>query len=119
MRGLPVLAVLGLLAGCGGTSVSISGSGISSPSAATVKQWPRYWCGVRPGVTRQEAIFIMGKPTSQSTGANSQANWYAYGYGFSAFFDVNDRVRQLDWNPSQLTAAERSAIKCPETRAAR
>lgn len=117
-----LLVVLGLLGGCGGTSVSVSHSSpvSSGPSAATVKTWPARWCQAQPGMTRAELYAVMGRPTSEIlTGSSPQASWYAFEYGFGAFFGVDGRVRQLDINSSRLRAAERAALQCAETRVTR
>jgi hypothetical protein len=44
--------------------------------------------------------------------------WDAYEYHFTAFFNVEDRVRQLDVNDLDLTEDQKAEIACDFTRAA-
>lgn len=71
-------------------------------------------------MTRAQLRALMGAPTDNfgpQTG-NPQMSWSAFEYQFNAFFDVNDRVRQLDINDSELTSAEKAALTCATTRVA-
>ena len=69
----------------------------------------------------------MGTPTSEITqqnlaqqppGIEPQMSWEAYEYSFTAFFDVNDRVRELQVNDLYLSQAEKAGIHCPSIRVA-
>jgi hypothetical protein len=64
-------------------------------------------------MTMAEAIKIMGPPTDK---ASSQASWYAFQWGFSAFLGSNGLIHQLDINEAQLSAADNSRIGCETTR---
>ena len=96
------------------------GSGESTNSdeltAAEVKQWPEKWCQVRPGMTKDEVVEIMGEPTDEYEGTNPQVSYDAYEYGFTAFFGVDGTVRQLDINTIDLSEEQIAAIPCEETR---
>jgi len=88
-----------------------------------VREWPRRWCRVRIGDTREEAVIKMGAyPTSQNkpqiplippvhrNAAGELVNeappapygvdtWEAPGsHRFNSFFDTDQRVQQLDFN---------------------
>jgi hypothetical protein len=65
-------------------------------------------------MTRQQLRALMGPPTSSFdlASGNPQMSWDFAEYQFNAFMDVNDKVRQLDVNDIQLTAAEKAAIHC-------
>lgn len=88
------------------------------PSKPEVESWPAKWCTVQIGMTRAQVKQIMGQPTSEFGADTStpQASWSAYDYDFTAFFDINDNVKQLDVNDSGLTPAEKAGITCAFTR---
>jgi len=88
------------------------------PSKAEVESWPANWCTVQVGMTRAQVKQIMGQPTSEFGPGTStpQASWSAYDYDFTAFFDINDNVKQLDVNDLEMTAAEKAALTCATTR---
>lgn len=56
---------------------------------------------------------IMGPPTSSSP---SSLTWSARQYQFNAFLDEGGKVRQLDINEYDLSAAEKAALKCKSVR---
>ena len=74
----------------------------------------------RTGMGRGEMRDLMGPPTSESSAdeTSPSMSWDKGGYQFNAFFDINDKVRQLDVNDLQLTAEEKRAIRCEVTRRA-
>lgn len=92
------------------------------PSPSTVENWPSKWCQATPGMTRAALRALMGEPTSEHTpettseGFQPQMTWEAYEYHFTAFFGVDDRVRQLDVNDLDLSAQQREAIDCAFSR---
>jgi hypothetical protein len=62
-----------------------------------VKNWPGKFCTIQIGMTRAEARAIMGTPTSFF--ADSSANqdeWDGYNVSVTAFYDIADKVKQLD-----------------------
>lgn len=99
------------------------GAGTQSrvPSVDTVSTWPSRWCQAEIGMNRSQMTALMRPPTEESDLAtgNPQMSWSALEYQFNAFLDLHDRDRQLDVNDVQLTAAEKAAIRCETTRAAR
>lgn len=83
------------------------------PSAAVVAQWPRRWCRVQPGMTRSDVYRIMGAPTGEF---EDRAGWFSGPWGFAAFFDAEDRARQLDVNDFNLSEREKRRIECESSR---
>src|SRR4051794_6661152 len=105
-------AVIALVAaGCGGTSGGNHGNGAASrPTAEVAKTWPDKWCQADSGMSRKDMRTLMGPPSDEvtqaqasSNGGDPQMSWDYAEYQFNAFFDVNDRVRQLDVNDIDLT----------------
>jgi outer membrane protein assembly factor BamE (lipoprotein component of BamABCDE complex) len=93
------------IAGCSG-----GGGSAASPSAADsllVK-----WCEAKPGITREQLLSIMGKPTSEPP---MQLSWTAQQSHYTAFFDADGTVKQLDFT-SYAPTAEKPALSCAETR---
>jgi hypothetical protein len=123
------LLVAVLAAGCGGSSSPTTAAlgpvvtvvdqpvtviaDLQAVPPAQVKTWPGAWCDVHVGMTPSEVAAVMGAPTEAFP---DQMSWYAFQYGFGAFFDVSGRVRQLDINEAQLSSADRAAIPCDGTR---
>jgi len=94
------------------------------PDQTIVKSWPVKWCEAEIGMTRDDLRKIMGEPTEEYTpestpnGFQPQMVWDAFEYHFTAFFDVDDRVRQMDANDLDLTAGQKRAIRCGFSRRA-
>ena len=62
-----------------------------------VQSWPAKFCTVQIGMTRAEARAIMGTPTSFfSDSSSNQDEWDGYNVSVTAFYDMNDKVQQLD-----------------------
>lgn len=103
------------------SSVVPAAAGDQSATADQAKAWAGKWCDVQPGMTRAQAIEIMGAPTKSFPleSGTPQLSWYAYQWAFTAFMDADDNVRQLDVNAAQLTDAEKSSITCDTTRVAK
>jgi hypothetical protein len=122
--GIALMATSACSSSHAGTSAAKAGPATdvaSTVSATDVKTWPAQWCHVQIGMTRTQVRALMGAPTDEfgpETGT-PQMSWSAYEYQFNAFFDINDKVRQLDINMSQLTSAEKAALTCDQTRKAR
>jgi hypothetical protein len=112
-----------LLAGCGGSAAKTA-STASVPAAATVDptqptpqvaaSWATKWCQAQPGMTKAQLYAVMGQPTDDSFA--DQASWSAYEWQFNAFYGTDGRVRQLDINTVELSAAEKAALGCSDTR---
>jgi hypothetical protein len=126
---------LGIAACGGGSSEKSAGlaaptNGVASPttsdeglpSASMVKSWPSKWCEATIGMTRDQMRELMGEPTGEYTAANTpegfdpQMSWDGYQWHFTAFFDVDDHVRQLDINDIDLSSAEKASLACETTR---
>ena len=111
-------------AGCGDDGGAGDPQGGAAPEQAQVRQWPAKWCQAEPGMTRQQMRDLMGEPTEEYTPENTpegfdpQMIWEAFEYHFTAYFNVDDRVRQLDVNDLDLTAAQKSEIRCEFIRVA-
>jgi hypothetical protein len=103
------VALAALIAGC-------SGSGGSAPSQSVAESWPARWCQAMPGIAREQLVSLMGQPTNQLA---TQMVWAAHRYHFTAFFDPDGTVKQLDINSQSLSAAEQAALKCGEVRTRR
>lgn len=90
----------------------------------TADGWAQRWCRLEVGMTRAEVQAIMGSPTSTHTGAESQDEFDAYQWSFTAFYrsrtDISDAsdepVYLLQANDTELTAADRARIGCPLVR---
>ncbi len=80
------------------------------------KDWPMKWCQAEPGITRQQLVGLMGKPT---TDFETGMSWSDHHYQFNAFFEQNGTVKQLDINLASLTEVEKAALQCKETRTRR
>jgi hypothetical protein len=110
------------LAGCGGASEGggRGSTGLASPEVA--KGWAAKFCQAQIGATRAEMRAVMGNPTEEYTadevesGFEPQMSWDAYQFHYTAFFDADDHVRQLDINDIDLTDAEKAALPCDTTR---
>jgi hypothetical protein len=104
------------LAGCAELPLSAlpTPSVLESVAPAVAKAWPSKWCSARLGMTRAQMRAVMGNPTEEllPDSGNPQMSWDAFEFQFNAFFDVNDRVRQLDVNDIQLSKTERASIHC-------
>ena len=62
-----------------------------------VQTWPAKFCTVQIGMTRAEARAIMGTPTSFFADSSSnQDEWDGYNVSVTAFYDMDDKVQQLD-----------------------
>jgi hypothetical protein len=108
----------------GRTTDDESAEGASQPTQEQVRRWPKRWCDVQVGMTRDQVRQIMGEPTEEYTAENTpsgfdpQMVWDAFEYHFTAFFNVDDRVRQLDVNEIDLNSEQKAAIDCEFTRRA-
>lgn len=61
----------------------------------------------------------MGPATEQyprSDATEEQESWEAGEWHFTAFYDVEHTVRQLDINDVELTPAEKAELRCATTR---
>lgn len=62
-----------------------------------VQTWPDKFCSLTIGMTRDEVLRVMGQPTSSfSDSSANQDEWDGYDVSVTAFYDINDKVQQLD-----------------------
>jgi len=117
---LVVLLAVMPVVGCGDESNKVTDGNLKVTSKDTVqeggiveqaKQWPTKFCSLKIGMSRTETIKVMGKPTAQysineaaNNGYQPQASWEAVDYNYTAFYDVNDNVKQLDDSSDQVPA---------------
>lgn len=80
---------------------------------ATAAGWPAKWCALTPKNTKAEIRAAMGPPTQAQP---EDDGWYAFGYGFAAFYDEEGNVRQLDVNMSSATPAQKAKVTCESGR---
>lgn len=93
------------IAGCSG--------GASGTSQSVADTWPDLWCKAVPGITKEQLVAIMGKPTGVP---EMQMYWSAHQYHFTAFLNPDGTVKQLDITMGALSDAEKSALTCAEVR---
>ena len=92
----------------------------SANSATNVPQsladtWPAKWCQTLPDVSKEQLIATMGQPT---TSLETQLTWSApqYKYRFTAFFNADGTVKQLEIMDYMLSDAEKAALPCDAVR---
>lgn len=67
------------------------------PTKAEVRAWPAKFCSLEKGMTRDEVRAVMGEPTEEYSGPDAnQDQWDGYEVNVTAFYDIDDRVLQLD-----------------------
>lgn len=68
----------------------------SKVTAATAKGWTAKWCDhTSLGMTKDDLLKVMGKPVNEFP---EQASWIAFELNFTAFFNADGTVRQLENN---------------------
>lgn len=84
-------------------------------SLETARAWPAKWCSLDPNTAdRAKVRAVMGEPTSDF---DSQDQWDAHHFSFTAFYKNDGTVSQLDiGSTDDLTDAEKASITCDETR---
>ncbi len=98
-RPVAALFAVMVLASCGGGTkvgpkVIPAGTTHNFQLSAPIGQgWPSEWCEASVGMTKGQLYQIMGPPTADST---VLATWTAPEYQFSAMFNADRSVRQLD-----------------------
>jgi len=117
------LAVALAVTGCGQSSEekasstvqkALEDAGMQVPdtvSKETVKEWPAKFCSLTVGMTRDEAVAVMGKPTSSYNDSTAnQDTWEGWGIDLTAFYDIDDHVNQLDDSTGEAN------LPCDKTR---
>lgn len=67
----------------------------SEVNKAKAKGWVANWCKLKKAMTKAQVIKVMGEPTGGFDGSGGEApqmNYNGYGYNFTVFLDINDRV---------------------------
>lgn len=107
------------------SSDSTSQSGTAAVDREMAERWPTAWCKAKVGMTRAQMIKLMGPPQSEFTldqaaadGGDPQISWDFAEWQFNAFFDSDDKVRQLDANDFDLSPEKKAQIKCDLSRRA-
>jgi hypothetical protein len=123
---LLALALGLVVAGCGGGVNSASSTPAPTrtgpPPINVAETWPGQFCRATIGMTRQQMRALMGEPTKEYTaqntpeGADPQMVWEAYGYHFTALFDADDKVSQLDIDDTDLSPEQKADLPCATTR---
>jgi hypothetical protein len=76
-----------------------------------VQAWPGKFCSLTIGMSRDEVHQVMGPPTSSfSDSSANQDEWDGYDVSVTAFYDINDKVQQLD------DSTGTSALPCESSR---
>lgn len=82
---------------------------------ATVQEWAKKWCSLEIGMTRAKVKSIMGPPSTEFDGSGGDApqlDYNGFDYQFNVFFDIDDKVKQLDFAPGD----DAISIDCEATR---
>lgn len=99
-----------------GQNVTVNGRPSVAATQAQVEKWLPAWCRARPGMTKQQLYAVMGLPTTDFPPDSS--SWEGFGYQFIAFFDERGKVRLLNTNDVQMTAAQKARVHCAKDRRA-
>ena len=104
-----ILTCVALLAACSGGD---STAGVAQSVSDT---WPAKWCETLPDVSKEQLLTTMGQPT---TSLETQLTWSApqYKYHFTAFFNADGTVKQLEIMSYMLSDAEKAALPCDAVR---
>ena len=82
---------------------------------ATADGWLGAWCSVQIGMTRDEAIAVMGEPTSElgiEDDAEPQLNYSLGAYDFTVFLDTDDVVKGFYANYDSLGESDLAQMPC-------
>jgi outer membrane protein OmpA-like peptidoglycan-associated protein len=106
--------LLGVLC-VGVTAMCLSACGASDVPQSVADAWPIKWCQTLPDVSKEQLVTIMGQPT---TALDTQLSWSApqYKYRFTAFFNADGTVKQLEIMDYMLNDAEKAALPCDAVR---
>lgn len=101
VRKLCLMATFAALVSCGsgnsGEQYDTNEFGQAVVPKDVVQAWPEKFCSLQVGMSRDEVREVMGQPTSSySDSSFNQDEWDGYNVSVTAFYDINDRVQQLD-----------------------
>lgn len=88
-------------------------------AGADTERWVRGWCDLRPDMTREQVVEVMGEPSGEYTVANGgepQLWWADRQYDFRVYLDLDDTILDLVGDYDRLSAADRQLLDCPELR---
>lgn len=105
-----------LVASEGGDSEASDEDEMSEEEAqATATAWLGAWCNVQIGMTRDEAIALMGDPTYEAgieDDSTPQLNWHLSAYDFTVFLDTDDVVTSFGGNYDSLGESDLAQLSC-------
>lgn len=82
---------------------------------ATADAWLASWCSVEIGMTRDEAIAVMGEPTTEygiEDDSDPQLNWSLGAYDFTVFLDTDDVVTGFGGDYDSLGESDLAQMPC-------
>jgi len=82
---------------------------------ATADGWLAAWCNVQIGMTRDEAVALMGEPTHEAgieDDSTPQLNWSLSAYDFTVFLDTDDVVDSFGGNYDSLGESDLAQLPC-------
>lgn len=95
-------------------------SGGSTPNAGQAAEgsWVTNWCTVAPGMSRGEAMELMGEPTGSFLDADvPRVEWIKGPASFIGYLNADEvTFRRLQMDTSRLSAADRTRLKCAASR---
>jgi|GEM_PF-6870022 len=82
---------------------------------ATADEWLASWCSVQIGMTRDEAVELMGEPTNEygiEDDSTPQMNWSLGAYDFTVFLDTDDVINEFGGNYDDLGESDLGQLPC-------
>ncbi|MSW49478.1 MAG: hypothetical protein F2817_01135 [Actinobacteria bacterium] len=70
---------------------------------ARVQEWPKAWCQLDAGASREELRKALGKPTG---GTDDQDSWEGFGLALTAFYDADLTSYQLQVGEGDVPCAD-------------
>jgi len=82
---------------------------------ATADGWLAAWCSVQIGMTRDEAVALMGEPTYEygiEDDSTPQLNWSLGAYDFTVFLDTDDVINEFGGSYDDLGESDLAQLPC-------
>lgn len=82
---------------------------------ATADSWLAAWCDVQIGMTRDEAVALMGEPTHEAgieDDSTPQLTWSLSAYDFTVFLDTDGVVDRFGGNYDSLGESDLAQLPC-------
>lgn len=86
----------------------------TTTTAPDFNRWVARWCEVTPGMSRDQAIAIMGAPTNDAY--SDTISWDYRELGFTAFLRSDNTIWQTQYGRDELSDAQRASLTCPSPR---